>query len=39
MKKIFAKKAEIYFELKRLQKSHPHHSIQFEVLGNFKKGG
>lgn len=38
MKKIFSKKSEIYFELKRLQKSHPHHNIRFEVLGNFRKG-
>lgn len=38
MKKIFTKKSEIYSEMKRLQKSHPHHNIQFEILGNFRKG-
>lgn len=38
MKKTFNKKSEIYLEMKRLQKSHPHYNINFDVLGNFKKG-
>ena len=38
MKKTFPKKSEIYLELKKLQKSHPHHIIHFDILGNFKKG-
>ncbi|MGZ3786582.1 MAG: IS1634 family transposase [Bdellovibrio sp.] len=37
MKKTFTKKSEIYLEMKRLQKSHPHHNINFDILGNFKK--
>ncbi len=35
MKKTFPRKSEIYLEIKRLQKSHPHHIIHFDVLGNF----
>ncbi|MGZ3771918.1 MAG: IS1634 family transposase, partial [Bdellovibrio sp.] len=38
MKKSFTKKSEIYLEMKKLQKSNPHHNIHFDILGNFKKG-
>ncbi|MGZ3782358.1 MAG: IS1634 family transposase, partial [Pseudobdellovibrionaceae bacterium] len=38
MKKHFSKKADIYFEMDKLKKSHTHYNIKFDVLGNFKKG-
>ncbi|PWU21467.1 MAG: hypothetical protein C5B49_02610 [Bdellovibrio sp.] len=38
VRKVYPKKSDIFSEIRKLKKAHPHFDVQFQILGNFRKG-